>query len=83
MRRKTFPHKVRSLASRGTEALRASATQSHHSVDGPNSLEVATRGLLFADADVGTSEGLKGRLSCALLLPLLLSIPDPTLKVYS
>jgi len=53
MRTQTSPHEVRSLASRKTEALRASATQSHHSVDGPNSLEVATRGLLSADTDVG------------------------------
>jgi len=45
--------------------LRASATQSHHSVDGPNLLEVATRGLPSADTDIGTLRGSKGKLSCA------------------
>ena len=45
--------------------MRASATESHHSVDGPNSLEVATRGLLSADTDVGTPGGSKGKLSRA------------------
>jgi len=44
--------------------LHVSATQSQHSVNGPNSVEVATRGLLSVDADVGTPRGLKGRPSC-------------------
>ena len=65
VRKQTSPHEVGSSASRETEALRASATQSHHSVDGPNSLEVATRGLRSADADVGTPGGPRGKLSCA------------------
>ena len=65
VRRQISPHKAGSSASRGTESLHASATQSHHSVDGPNSLEVATRGLLSADANVSTLGGSKGRLSCA------------------
>lgn len=45
MRKHISPHKVGSSASRGTEALHASATESQHSVDGPNPLEVATRAL--------------------------------------
>ena len=46
--------------------MRTPATQSHHSVDGPNSLEVATRGLLSADTDVGTPGVSKGKLSYAV-----------------
>jgi len=65
VRKQISPHEVRSSASRETEALRASATRSHHLVDGPNSLEVATTGLWSADADVGTLEGPKGKLSYA------------------
>jgi len=64
VRRQTSSHKFGSSASKGTEALRASATQSQHSVDRTNSLEVVTRGLLSAIADVGTSGGSKGRPSC-------------------
>ena len=43
VRRQISPHKVGSSASRRIEALHASATHSQHSVDGPNSLEVAMR----------------------------------------
>lgn len=53
-----------SSASRGTEALHVSATRSKHSVDRPNSLEVAARKLPTTAADVSTPGGLKKRLSC-------------------
>ena len=67
MREQTSPHEVGSSASRETEALRASATKSHHSIGGPNSLEVAIRGLLSANADIGTPWDSKMRLFCAAI----------------
>jgi len=77
VRKQTSPHEVGSSASRGTVALRTSATQSHHSVDGPNSLEVATRGIRSADTDVGTSGGPKGKLSCAAAPSTTCFYPGP------
>ena len=81
MRRQTSPHEVGSSAFGETEALRASASQSNHSVDGPNSLELATRGLLSADTDVGTLVGSKRKLSYAAT-PLH-SVPNLAPKVSS
>jgi len=78
MRKQTSPHKVGSAASRGTEALPASATQSQHSVNGPNSLEVATRGLLSTAADVGTPGNSKGRPSCVATPSTTSFCPEPS-----
>jgi len=84
VRKQTSPHEVGSLASRETKALHASATQSHHSatqshhsVDGPNSLEVATRGLRSADTKVVTPRALKGKLSCAAAPSTTFFCPGP------
>ena len=77
MRKQTSPHEVGSSASREIEALRASATQSHHSVDGPNTLEVATRGLRSADTDVGTPGGPKGKLFCVAAASTTSFCPGP------
>jgi len=77
VRRQISPHKAGSSASRGTESLHASATQSHHSVDGPNSLDIAIRGLVSTGADVGTPGGSKGRLSYAVALSTTSFCPGP------
>ena len=77
VRRQTSPHRVGSSASRGTEALHASATQSRHLVDGPNSLEAATRGLLSTSANVGTPGGSKGRPSYVVAPSITSFCPGP------
>jgi len=58
--------------------LCASVTQSYHSINGPNSLEVATRGLLSTDADVSTPGGPKGRLSCVATPSTTSFCPEPS-----